>query len=178
MTEGDDKGFDLQSSFSLENEGLFQNPVRPVDLLRLKVIVVLKFEFTCFFNIFFFPMNRDEMDLGLGINFNLNNGCANFVADLLLVLSDLKSGPIVPVPELVIEVCVPVVSSYLDFEVESNFEVMDMLLKKYLKFLDSGINGSPLSSVKLFEDDRGFLLEGNSPLVNDKLFLYRQIGFL
>ena len=84
------------------------------------------------------------------------------------VFTDLGNSPVLPVPELVTEVYVPVVSGGLDFKSEGNFEFIDGLLKNYGKLCSSDFNGVLHIQFKLVDDDEGIFVEGKSPLFNEK----------
>lgn len=92
----------------------------------------------------------------------------NVVSNLNFVFSDLSDGPFLPVHEVIIEPYVPVISSNLDFECESNFEIVDNLKKEYSQFVSLVLNGDFKFMFKLGNNGNSFLMKSKSPLFNDK----------
>jgi hypothetical protein len=102
----------------------------------------------------------------------------NMVSNLNFVFSDLGEGPFLPVEEVIIEPYVPVISSNLDFESESNFEIVDNLKKEYSQFVSLVLNCDFKFMFKLHNNGNSFCMKSKSPLFNDKSNFLLQFKFL
>jgi hypothetical protein len=104
----DSDSCDLEVSFSLEDNCLLINPVFPPNGESINLSGVIELDFNFVSSNLFVKLNGQNVNLVVGINFEVGNGDVDLVVDLNFESGNLFSGPIFPVPNLVFMIVLPV----------------------------------------------------------------------
>lgn len=164
----DSDSCDLEVSFSLEDNCLLINPVFPPNGESINLGGVIELDFNFVSSNLFVKLNGQNVNLVVGINFEVGNGDVDLVVDLNFESGNLFSGPIFPVPNLVFMIVLPVFGDGFDFKSIVSLEFFNSEFESDIELVSNDSDFSFHFGLKVQDNDLSIFMKSKSPLFNKK----------